>query len=297
MAESFMELKRNRERSIEELTAEFNKVNKGNFETDDRFWYPTTDKAGNGYAVIRFLPPTMGEKSRFVRKFTHRFQGPGGWYIENCRTTIGEDDPVAEYNSKLWNTGIESNKELVRKMKRKLGFISNVLVKIDQSNPENNGKVKLFEYGKKIWDKANDMAFPKFPGEVAVDVFDPWAGADFIMKIRTVEGYRNYDLCYFDKPAPIGDDAYIESVWKQQYPIEPFIAPSNFKSYEELKKKFYKVLGENQDFRNNAPTQSAPVQRSVPAEGDLPWEGPDLINGVDGPSQEDLAYFQSLASE
>ena len=221
--------------SLDKLTSELNKIS-GSGQTDnkkdDRFWYPNVDKAGNGYAVIRFLPPPSNEDTPFVRIFEHGFQGPtGSWYIENSLTTIGKPDPVGELNNTLWNSGLDSDKEIARKQKRKLHFISNVYVITDQQNPENEGKVFLFKYGKKIFDKLNEAMNPEFADEDALNPFDFWEGANFKLKIRNVEGYRNYDKSEFAKPTALfEDDDEMETVWKKQHSLQEFIAPGKFKS-------------------------------------------------------------------
>lgn len=235
--------------------------------SDDRFWSPTVDKAGNGYAVIRFLPAPDSEDVPFVRVFDHGFQGPGGWYIEKSLTTIGKTDPLSEYNSKLWNSGIEANKEIARKQKRRLHFISNIYVITDSGNPENEGKVFLFKYGKKIFDKLNEAMNPQFADEEAVNPFDLWSGANFKLKIRNVEGYRNYDKSEFDRPGPLmNDDAELEAIWKKEHSLQEFLDPKNFKSYEELKERLNKVLG-------SADEPAAKVARAE--EEDLPWARED----------------------
>jgi gp32-like DNA binding protein len=233
-------------KSLETLTNEVAKFASSSQSKDDRFWYPQVDKAGNGYAVIRFLPPPPDEDVPFVRIFEHGFKGPGGaWYIENSLTTIGQNDPVSEYNSKLWNTGLDSNKEIVRKQKRKLVFISNVLVAEDQLQPEAVGHTFLFKYGKKIFDKLNEAMNPQFKDEEAINPFDFWTGANFKIKIRNVENYRNYDKSEFAKPGgPLSDDdAVLEAIWKSEHSLQQFLAPSQFKPYAELKAKLYQVLG------------------------------------------------------
>lgn len=215
---------------------------------DERFWQPEVDSAGNGYAVIRFLdaPAVDGEDAMpWVQVFSHGFQGPGGWYIENSLTTLGQKDPVSEYNTQLWNSGIEANKEIARKQKRRLTYISNVLVIKDTANPANEGKVFLYKYGKKIFDKIKEKIEPQFEDEKAVNPFSFWDGANFKLKIRKVEGYRNYDKSEFDNPSPLfeGDDEKIEKVWKAEYSLKEFLDPKHFKSYDELKSKLDRVLG------------------------------------------------------
>jgi hypothetical protein len=215
---------------------------------DERLWQPEVDAAGNGYAVIRFLdaPAVDGEDGMpWVQVFSHGFQGPGGWYIENSLTTLGQKDPVSEYNTQLWNSGIEANKEIARKQKRRLTYISNVLVIKDTANPANEGKVFLYKYGKKIFDKIKEKIEPQFEDEKAVNPFSFWDGANFKLKIRKVEGYRNYDKSEFDNPSPLfdGDDDKIEKVWKAEYSLKEFLDPKHFKSYDELKSKLDRVLG------------------------------------------------------
>ena len=211
---------------------------------DHRFWKPTVDKAGNGQAVLRFLPAPAGEELPWVRVWDHGFQGPTGkWYIENSLTTLNKPDPVGELNSELWNSGIEANKEIARKQKRRLTYISNVLVIRDPANPENEGKVFLYKFGKKIFDKIKDVMQPTFEDEKPVNPFDLWEGANFKLRIRQVEGYRNYDKSEFDGPTPLDEDEdKLEQVWGDTHSLAAFLDPSNFKSYDELKNKLNAVL-------------------------------------------------------
>ena len=232
------------EQSLAALTAELEKITaKRETKKDDRFWSPTVDKAGNGYAVIRFLPAPGEEDVPFVRIFDHGFQGPSGsWYIENSLTTIGKKDPVGEFNSALWNSGVEADKERARKQKRRLHFISNIYVVEDHGNPENNGKVFLYKYGKKIFDKLNEVMNPQFPDEKPLNPFDFWEGANFALKIRQVEGYRNYDKSTFMTPSALAkDDKKLEAIYESEHSLQEFLAPSNFKSYEELEQKLKKA--------------------------------------------------------
>tara|TARA_R110000824_G_scaffold247627_1_gene436669 strand:- start:1650 stop:2531 length:882 start_codon:yes stop_codon:yes gene_type:complete len=215
---------------------------------DTRFWQPTVDKSGNGMAVIRFLPapPLDGDDSLpWVRLFSHGFQGPGGWYIENSLTTLNQKDPVSEYNSVLWNSGIEANKDIARKQKRKLSHISNIMVVSDPSNPENEGKVFLYKFGKKIFDKLSEAMNPEFQDETAINPFDFWEGANFKLKIRKVEGYRNYDKSEFASPNALfdGDEDKLKKLFDQEYSLKEFVSPGNFKSYDLLKARLDKVLG------------------------------------------------------
>ncbi len=287
-------------KSLETLTSELNKVGGEGKSSDDRFWTPTVDKAGNGYAVIRFLPAPADEDVPFVRIFDHGFQGPGGWYIENSLTTLGKSDPVSEYNSKLWNSGIEANKDIARKQKRRLHFISNIYVVSDQGNPSNVGKVFLFKYGKKIFDKLKEAMEPQFADEEAINPFDLWAGANFKLKIRQVEGYRNYDKSEFDKPGPLlKDDEKLEQVWKLEHSLKAFLDPSNFKSEEELRARLTKVLAED----------SASVKRSNAEE--VPWDDTKSAPSFkatnapkyaaddddDDDKDESLEFFRNLASD
>lgn len=236
-----------RSNSLDKLLGEVQKQNapqeKKSYK-DDRLWKPELDKSGNGYAVIRFLPAVEGEDMPWAKVYNHAFQGPTGqWYIENSLTTIGQKDPVSEMNSAYWNTGIESDKEIARKQKRKLQYFSNIYVVSDSKHPENEGKVFLFRYGKKIFDKIMASMQPEFEDESPVNPFDFWEGANFKLKIRKVAGYWNYDSSEFEKPSAIFDnDAQIEEVWKTQYALAEYSAPTNFKSYEELKTRLNTVL-------------------------------------------------------
>ena len=226
------------------LVSQVEKMNKGSNGVDDRLWKPEVDKAGNGYAVIRFLPAPDGEDLPWAKLYTHAFQASGGWYIENSLTTLGQKDPVSEHNSQLWNSGVDSDKEVARKQKRKLSYYSNVYVVKDPSNPTNEGKVFLFRYGKKIFDKITAAMQPEFEDEQAINPFDFWAGANFKIKIKKVAGYWNYDSSEFAAPAPLlDDDDAMEAVWKQEYSLAELVAPDQFKSYEDLKKRLDYVLG------------------------------------------------------
>jgi len=292
--------------SLDKLTSELSKLNeKSDSKKDDRFWYPNVDKAGNGYAVIRFLPPPNGEDMPFVRIFEHGFQGPtGSWYIENSLTTLGKQDPVSEYNSQLWNSGIDSDKEVARKQKRKLGFISNVYVITDQQNPENEGKVFLFKYGKKIFDKLNEAMNPEFADEDAMNPFDFWEGANFKLKIRNVEGYRNYDKSEFAKPSPLfEDDDEMEVLWKKQNSLQEFIDAKNFKSYDDLKTKLNRVLGLDKPAQVARKAAVATINKAI--EDDAPWteeaSAPSFkstpVASHDDDDDEGLEFFKKLANK
>jgi hypothetical protein len=282
-------------KSLAALTEELNKLNtKTERKNDDRFWTPTVDKAGNGYAVIRFLPPPQGEDVPFVRMFDHGFKGPSGsWYIENSLTTIGKKDPVGELNSQLWNSGIEADKQKARDQKRRQSFISNIFVVEDHGNPENNGKVFLFKYGKKIFEKLGEVMSPQFPDEKPMNPFDFWEGANFALKIRQVEGYRNYDKSVFMSPGPLSkNDAKLEEIYKQEHSLQEFLSPSNFKSYEELKQKLDRVLAAPMDgMTRNVMEQeesAPPILKARPAPAPAMEEG--------GEEDEDLAFFKKLAN-
>ena len=226
------------------LVKEVEKMNTTSGSGDDRVWKLECDKSGNGYAVIRFLPAPNGEDLPFVKLYSHGFQGPGGWYLENSLTTLGQKDPVSELNSELWNNGTDAGKELARKQKRKLTYISNIYVVKDPANPSNEGKVFLFKYGKKIFDKLTAAMQPEFEDEEAIDPFDFWQGANFKLKAKNVAGYRNYDSSEFAKSAPLlDDDDAMEAIWKKQYSLAELVAADQFKSYDELKKRLDYVLG------------------------------------------------------
>ena len=243
---SFDALKKNRSASLTKLNSQLEKISSKSYAdpNEGKMWKPTRDKAGNGFAIIRFLPAAQGEEMPFVRIWDHGFQGPTGlWYIENSLTTVNQDDPVSEFNSKLWNSGLESDKELARKQKRRLKYVANILVVKDGANPENDGKVFMYQFGKKIFDKLNDLMNPTFEDERPVNPFDFWEGANFRLKIRKFEGYPNYDKSEFDQPSAIADDdSVIEGLWNQQHKLQELVDPKNFKSYAELKTKLYRVL-------------------------------------------------------
>ena len=236
--------------SLAKLTQEIEKLNQpqAGAGADERLWKPELDKAGNGYAVIRFLPAPDGEDMPWAKIWSHAFKGPGGqWYIENSLTTIGKDDPVGELNRELWNSGRESDKEVARAQKRKLSYYSNIYVVSDPAHPENEGKVFLYKYGKKIFDKLVEAMQPAFADETPLDPFNLWKGADFKVKIRKVDGYWNYDKSEFAAPGTLGDlsDDKLEKIWKQSYSLSEFEAAKNFKSYEDLKKRLDLVLGKS----------------------------------------------------
>ena len=234
------------------LVKEVEKMNNNGGQGDDRLWKLEVDKSGNGYAVIRFLPAPDGEDLPFVKLYSHAFQGPGGWYIENSLTTLGQKDPVSEHNSELWNNGTDAGKDTARKQKRKLTYISNIYVVKDPANPENEGKVFLYKYGKKIFDKLTAAMQPEFEDEEAIDPFDFWQGANFKLKAKNVAGYRNYDSSEFaSTSALLDDDDALEAVWKKQFSLAELVAADQFKSYDELKTRLNSVLGNRTQVRQD----------------------------------------------
>lgn len=300
---SFADLKRSSSSSFDKLNQALSKLNTSNERSgDDRLWKPATDKAGNGYAVIRFLPAPDGEDIPFVRIWDHGFQGPGGWYIEKSLTTHGKDDPVTEYNSTLWNTGLDSDKEIARKQKRRLSYYSNIYVVKDPANPENEGKVFLYKYGKKIFDKLNDLMNPSFEDEKPVNPFDLWTGANFKLKIRKVEGYPNYDKSEFDTSGPLSDnDEELEMIYKKEYSLQELLDPKHFKTYDELKAKLDRALG-----RTGQAAPRQPAREEAPAWEPKAAEAPSFAaketpsfagTSLDGADDDDLDFFKKLAEE
>ena len=288
------------------LVKEVEKMNTGSGSSDDRLWKLECDKSGNGYAVIRFLPAPNGEDLPFVKLYSHAFQGPGGWYIENSLTTLNQKDPVSELNSELWNNGTDAGKELARKQKRKLTYVSNIYVVKDPANPSNEGKVFLFKYGKKIFDKLTAAMQPEFEDEEAIDPFDFWKGANFKLKAKNVAGYRNYDSSEFAAPgALLDDDDAMEAIWKKQYSLAELTAADQFKSYDELKKRLNYVLGskgsrrvdeevaEEEDYSRGSTRELTEDLRS-----ELSNLKPTRTASVDVDEDDDtLSYFQRLAEE
>lgn len=277
---------------------------------DDRYWKPTVDKAGNGYAVIRFLPTVEGEDLPWARYWDHGFKGPTGkWYIERSLTSIGQTDPVGEKNSELWNSGIESDKAICKERKRRLHYVSNIMVVSDPSNPESEGKVFLYKFGKKIFDKIMDAMQPQYPDEAPVNPYDFWEGANFALKIRQVDGYRNYDKSEFTKVAALfdGDETKLETVYNAVHPLAEFTDPKNYKSYDELKKKFFDVIGERapstikEEVAKDIPQQAAPAyataEAASKAEEFTPFES--IADTAPASTEEDdtLSYFAKLAQE
>lgn len=289
---SFANLKRS-SGNLDKLAKAIEQLNSAETSSkDDNFWKPEVDKVGNGYAVIRFLPqPSVdGDDSYpWVKVFNHGFQGPGGWYIENSLTTLGQKDPVSEYNSQLWNSGIEANKEVARKQKRRLSYIANVYIVEDSKNPQNEGKVFLYKFGKKIFDKINEAMNPQFEDEKPINPFDLWGGANFKLKIRKVEGYQNYDKSEFESPAPLlNDDDKLEAIWKKEYSLKEFLLPENFKSYDDLKARLDKVLG-----LDGAPTRVKTTVEQAKETARMP----ERVVTDSAADDDDLAYFSKLAED
>jgi hypothetical protein len=293
---SFANLKRNRS-SLDKLTKAIEQVSQPNAEAgskdDNRFWQPEVDKAGNGMAIIRFLPaPAVDgdDALPWARTFSHGFQGPGGWFIDNCLTTLNEKCPVCEHNNTLWNSGIEANKEIARKQKRKLSYVANILVISDPKHPENEGQIKLFKFGKKIFDKISETMNPEFPDEAPVNPFDMWEGANFKLKIRNVEGYRNYDKSEFDSVTALfdGDDEKLEDLWKKEFSLKDFTDRKVFKPYDQLKSRLDKVLGFEGAVNLKTKAEDAVLAK---------FKDEDLatIDTKIAESDDDLDYFKSLA--
>ena len=268
---------------------------------DDRLWKPQVDKGGNGYAVLRFLPAPEGEELPWVRVFNHAFQGPTGqWFIENSLTTINQKDPISEYNSQLWNSGVESDKEIARKQKRKLQYYANVYVVEDTMNPENTGRVMLYKFGKKIFDKIMEAMQPEFADEKAINPFDLWEGANFKLKIRKVDGYWNYDKSEFESPSQLKPtDEELEKIYKATHSLADFIARSNFKSYEELKSRLGAVLtGSVTTGKTAAAMIEDDKSDFTPSFKSTPTPEPKMAFASDEDEDDDaMSYFQKLANE
>jgi len=290
---SFASLKKNRNATIASLTAELEKSQQQTTSyVDDRYWKPERDKSGNGYAIIRFLPQVEGEDLPWVRIWNHGFQGPGGWYIENSLTTLNQKDPVSEFNTGLWNNGTEAGKEQARKQKRRLNYISNIMVVKDPANPANEGRNFLYRYGKRIFDKINDAMSPEFQDETPLNPFDYWEGADFKLKIRTVDGFVNYDRSEFDASTAIfdGDDAKLEELYGRQYSLQELVAPDQFKGFDELKTKLERVLG----FETNTDRVKFEAVEEAVATPE-PEISVESSFTEDGSEEDTLSYFQKLA--
>jgi hypothetical protein len=308
---SFADLKK--QSKLGSLTAKLVKEvekmnNNGSSSGDDRLWKLECDKSGNGYAVIRFLPAPNGEDLPFVKLYSHAFQGPGGWYIENSLTTLGQKDPVSEYNTMLWNNGTDAGKEAARKQKRKLTYIANIYVVKDPANPANEGKVFLYKFGKKIFDKLTAAMQPEFEDEEAIDPFDFWQGANFKLKAKNVAGYRNYDSSEFARPdALLDDDDAMEAVWKREYSLAELVAADQFKDYDSLKKRLDYVLGNKGTPRFQDPDEGEEEENTRGSARELTEDLRGELNSLQptrtvASSDEDedddtLSYFARLAEE
>ena len=306
---SFESLKK--QSSIGSLTAklvkEVEKMSATSSGADERLFKPVVDKTGNGFAIIRFLPAPEGEELPWAKMYTHAFQSNGGWYIENSLTTLGQKDPVSEYNRELWNSGIDADKETVRKQKRKLSYYSNIYVVKDPTNPHNEGKVFLFKYGKKIFDKIMEAMQPEFEDETPINPFDFWQGANFKLKIVKKDGYWNYDKSEFDRVSPLlDDDDALEALWKKQYSLAAVTAPDQFKTYEQLEARLKMVLGqktsrprldEEVEDEDNDRGSYAPDFTSRRPEPELPSVSSSSSSSNDEDEDDALSYFQRLAEE
>lgn len=268
---------------------------------DDRYWKLDRDKSGNGMAVIRFLDAPEGEDFPFVKIYSHGFKGPGGWYIENSLTTIGQDDPVSEANSELWNSGLESNKDIARARKRRMQYVSNIYVVKDSNNPQNEGKVMLFKYGKSIFDMIQSAGTPEFEDDVPVNVFDMWKGADFKLKARKADGFIKYDRSGFNEPSQwLETDVEMETLYAGFYSLSGEVAPDKFKTYDELATKFAKVTGGNVTTAASMSAPTAGASASASQEAEVPWKSDAEINANGGTvvAEEDdtMSYFAKLAN-
>lgn len=302
---SFANLKRNRadiSKLVQAAEAAGGSGEKKSY-VDDRFWKPTRDKSGNGYAVIRFLPAPEGEDLPWVRYWDHGFKGPTGlWYIENSLTSIGQQDPVSELNSQLWNSGRDEDKAIARDRKRRLHHVANVLVVSDPANPENEGKVFLYKFGKKIFDKIMDVMQPQFQDEDPINPFDFWEGADFKLKIRMFEGYPNYDKSEFASPSQLmnGDEDQLEAVYNKLYGLQDFLDPKSYKTYDELKAKLMRVLGEEGQPLTTA--ESVTLDKTAPSPSFQKAAEPETRvaeepASTDNDDDDTLSYFAKLAAK
>ena len=272
------------------LVKEVEKMNTSSSSTDDRFWSLTVDKAQNGYAVIRFLPAPADEDLPFVKIYSHAFQGNSGWLIDTCLTTLNQKCPVCEHNSTLWNNGTDAGKEVARKQKRKLTYVSNIYVVKDPANPENEGKVFLFKYGKKIFDKITEAMQPEFEDEEAINPFDFWNGASFKLKIRKVAGYVNYDKSHFDSPSVLNEsEEYMENIWNSEHSLLEFVAEDQFKSYDDLKARLTDVLGGDMRGRAVDKTTAEDIADSSPKKSPVPSDT--------GEEEDAMSFFEKLAND
>lgn len=298
---SFANLKRNSGSSLDKLSKAIESLNSTNYNNDeDKYWKCEVDKSGNGYAIIRFLPapPQDGDDSiPFQKYYDHGFQGVGGWYIEKSLTTINKPDPCSEYNSQLWSSGIEANKEIARKQKRRLHYVSNVYIVKDPKHPENEGKTFLFRYGKKIMEKLTGAMNPQFEDETPFDPFHLWTGANFKLKIRKVDGYQNYDSAEFDTPGPLkDDDDELEAIWKSEHSLLEIVDQKNFKTYDELKSKLDRVLGLTSPTVSRSNTMEAVKQQKI-QDKEEEIESVFTKNDSGEESDSDMDYFSALLND
>jgi hypothetical protein len=282
----FASLKRSREESVRQLNEKADKLAGGKTSyVDERIWKPTKDKAGNADAVIRFLDTPLNaektalENSPVVQRYSHGFEVNGKWLIEDCPTTLGLPCPICDANSELWNTGLDSNKKIASSRKRKLSYYANIYVISDQGNPENEGKVFLYRFGRQIWDIIEEARQPQSALDEAMNPFDMWTGANLRVRVRKNEGgYDTYTSSAFESPKPLSNsDDKIKEIWLQAYPLEPEISPTLFKSYDELKTRFDEVVG-NKTRIVNPSTESAAntlpeaemgdIEETAPFDGD-----------------------------
>ena len=291
---SFNDLKQ-KAMNMDSLVGAGNKETKKESYGDDRLWKPAVDKAGNGYAVIRFLPAVEGDDLPWAKYWDHFFQGPTGqWYVEKSLTTLGKDDPVSELNSKYWNNGTEEGKTVARKQKRRLHYVANIYVVSDAANPENEGKTFLYDFGAKIFEKVMDSMQPKFADETAINPFDMWKGANFKLKMANVAGYRNYDRSEFGPSEPLADDAKLEAIYNQEYSLKEFTDPSTYKSYDELSLKLTRVLGEGGQVTSTAEAVDLDEKIESPfVSNDTTPVTPVVTTSTD----DTMSYFAKLAAE
>ena len=310
---SFATLKKQSNSVFEKLTKEVEKISnpESGSSGDERLWKPEMDKSGNGYAVIRFLPAPEGEDLPWAKIWSHAFQGPGGWYIENSLTTLNKKDPVGEMNRQLWNSGSDADKEIARKQKRKLSYYANIYVVEDPEHPENEGRVFLYKFGKKIFDKIMAAMQPEFKDETPINPFDFWEGADFKVKIRKVDGYWNYDKSEFSRPGTLGNfsDDQLEEIWKKQYSLVEFTNESNFKTFEELEARLNTVLNTRASSRRvdqeteedeivSAPSTPSSWSEEVSSfRSTVSAPAPSLPSFNTEEEDDDLSYFARLAEE
>lgn len=286
---NFSDLKKAGSAEIERLNEEASKFKSGGFAKDERYWTPELDKAGEGGAIIRFMPAPRGERVPFVRKYSYGFKGPTGkWFIENSPQTLGLPCPVMEFNSELWDSGSEEKKDQARRQKRRLSFITNIMVIRHKARPADEGKVFLYEFGKKIWDKLQDKMNPDDEDKRKMNPFDLWEGANFRLKIAQVSGFRNYDKSEFDEPGPLHkDDAELERIWEQCYSLQGEISPDKFKSYDALKAKLNQTLGLTGRAVSQMEESEGRVDNKSDDDGNPPWESEDA----------DMKWLQDLANK